>query len=100
VLNGATRLHLSADKGEYQQKAGKLLLEGNVTLTQGAEYEFRTDKLLVHLKAREAWSDSPVAGKGPAGTLEASGLHAQGADSLLIFTGPARLVLSGPVAGL
>jgi lipopolysaccharide export system protein LptC len=100
TLNDGTLVKISADKGQYQQKAQKLLLEGNVTLGQSGEYEFRTEKLLLYLKYREAWSDAKVTGKGPAGTLEASGLHATGENNLLIFTGPVKLVLTGSVKGL
>jgi lipopolysaccharide export system protein LptC len=100
TMNDGKAVKISADKGQYQQKAQKLLLEGNVTLDQASAYEFRTDKLLVYLKYREVWSDAKVTGKGPAGTLEASGLHATGENNLLIFTGPVKLVLTGSVKGL
>ena len=59
-----------------------------------------TEKLLVNLSSREAWSDKPVYGQGPAGTLQATGLQAHTETDHLIFTGPAKLVLNKSVEGL
>lgn len=104
-LNGGAWVAAQADQGFYRQQEEKLLLRGNVRLFHDKGYEVKTGKLLVHIKSREAWSDQPVAGHGPAGTLEATGLTFQGGEEganeeKLIFTGPVRLVLNKAVKGL
>jgi lipopolysaccharide export system protein LptC len=100
TLKDGTNLAAQADKGAFQQKAGQLLLEGDVTLSQDKGYEVKTQKLLVNLKERKAWSDQPVSGHGPAGTLAAAGVRMETEEGLLVFTGPAKLVLTGRIKGL
>lgn len=100
TLTDGTILGAAAARGAYRQNADRLLLQGNVTLTQNEGYEVVTDKLLVNLKNREAWSDAPVAGRGPAGTLAATGLQAHGESGRLVFTGPVRLVLNRRIGGM
>lgn len=104
-LNGGAWVAAQADQGFYRQQEEKLLLQGNVLLFHDQGYEIKTGKILMHIKSREAWSDQPVAGHGPAGTLEATGLTFQGGQEganreKLIFTGPVRLVLNRAIKGL
>lgn len=100
TLTNGTWLAAAADRGAYRQNADKLLLQGKVRLSHDEGYEVTTDKLLVNLKSREAWSDEPVYGQGPAGTLQATGLQAHAGTEQLVFTGPVKLVLNRKVGGL
>ncbi len=93
LLNNGRKVGGEAKKGSYAQKEGRLLLEDGVTLHDDEGYVFMTSKLLINLTAKEAWSDQPVWGSGPTGTLEASGVQAYDDKKVLIFTGPAKLVL-------
>jgi lipopolysaccharide export system protein LptC len=93
-LEGGRKLGGEAVKGTYVQKEGRLLLEDGVTLHDDEGNLFRTAKLLVNLHTREAWADQRVEGSGPAGALEASGMRADSANGVLIFTGPAKLTLT------
>lgn len=93
LLNNGRRVGGEARRGSYAQKEGRLLLEDEVTLHDDEGYVFMTSKLLINLSAKEAWSDQPVWGSGPTGTLEASGVQAYDDKKVLIFTGPAKLVL-------
>lgn len=90
---------LHAAQGAYRQKAEKLFLNEAVSITYDG-YMLDLDKALIDLKAYNAWSDQPVHGQGPAGTLEASGLELNGIKGVLVFTGPIRLVLREKIAGL
>lgn len=100
TLKNGTWLAAEAQKGAYRQEEEKLLLEGRVRLFRDDGYELLTEKLLVNIKTHEAWSDVPVRAQGPAGTLDATGLNASGAEEKLVFTGPAKLVLNRAVKGL
>jgi len=100
TLTNGTWLAAEAEQGAYRQNADRLLLQGKVRLYHDEGYEVTTAKLLVNLKSREAWSDEPVFGQGPAGTLQASGLQAHAATEQLIFTGPVKLVLNREVRGI
>lgn len=100
ILQGGTWIAAQADSGLYHQKAEQLRLDGHVKLFHDQGYEIVTDQLFLDVKADKAWSNSPVAGHGPAGTLEAQGMKARTDTGHLIFTGPAKLVLYREVTTL
>ena len=100
TLKDGTWIAAESDKGAYRQKAESLLLEGNVRLFYDEGYEVKTEKLLVNMKENKAWSDLPIIGQGPAGTIEATGVQAEGTTGKLVFTGPAKLVLNQALKGL
>lgn len=100
TLNDGAWLAAESERGAYRQQADRLLLEGKVKLFHDQGYEMKTEKLLVDLRERTAWSDEKIYGQGPAGTLEATGMKAHADTSQLIFTGPVRLVLNREIGGL
>ena len=59
-----------------------------------------TEKLLLNLQSRKAWSDQPVYGQGPAGSLEATGMKADAEGDKLVFTGPVKLILNRAIKGI
>lgn len=83
-----------SDEGVYEQKAEKLLLKGNVRLYHDTGYELQTPELRINLNTQQAFSDQDVTAQGPEGTLSAIGLEADGASNILVFKGPATLVLN------
>lgn len=100
TLKNGTWIAAEAAKGSYRQEEETLLLEGHVRLFHDDGYELLTEKMLVNIGVEEAWSDVPVRVRGPAGTIDATGLTASGPEQKLIFTGPAKLVLNRSVKGL
>ena len=100
ILKDGSRLTAQAQQGAYRQETQNLLLQGDVRLYQDGGYEMTTAKVLVDLKLNKAWSDQAVHGHGPLGTLEASGLQLESDSGVLVFTGPARLILNHAVKGL
>lgn len=99
-LGNQEKLIVTANKGNYRQNAGILFLEGDVKLRHSTGYDMDTTRLLLDTKARETRTDQPVKIVGPAGTLDATGLDARNAEGLIIFTGPAKLVLKESMKGL
>ena len=89
-----------AGRGAFNQRAERLILEESVRLFHDKGYEIVTERLLIDMAARIAWSDAAVKGQGPAGTLAASGVRAEAGTGTVIFTGPAKLVLNRSVRGL
>lgn len=102
ALNSGEKVGLKADKGLYLQAASQLKLNDDVRLLHSEGYEMGMTHLDLDLKAGTAQTDSDISGKGPAGSLEAKGLNADNANGLLVFHGPARLILkdSGSLQGL
>lgn len=101
-LTSGNWVAIKAVEGEYWQAAQKLDLKGDVRLFHDEGYEMTMAALHLNLKDKQALSDSDVSGHGPAGSLEAKGLKADNNNGVLIFTGPAKLVLkdSGSLQGL
>lgn len=79
--------------GVYEQEAGKLLLNNAVELDHSSGYILQSDELRIDLKTGQAFSDLPVHVEGKMGTIDAVGLEADNNNGLVIFKGPATLIL-------
>ena len=99
-LGNEEKLDVTANKANYRQKAGILYLDGNVKLKHSNGYNMDTTRLMIDTQTRMTRTDQPVKISGPAGTLDATGLDARNAEGLIIFTGPARLILKENLKGL
>lgn len=93
ALEQGQTLGLTAQEGTYDQDAGALDLQGGVALNTTDGYEMRTDKVMISLNDSTARSDTPLEGKGPAGSVEAKGFSADNEKGLLVLKGPARLII-------
>lgn len=99
LLNSGNWIAIKANEGDFDQKQQKLLLRGHVEMFHDKGYELESEQLHIDLKENTAWSDLVVSGRGPAGTLEATGMKAMSGSGHLIFSGPAKLVLKREVPG-
>lgn len=99
-LNSGHWIAGEADQGEYRQEQKNLTLTGNVRLTQDEGYMMETASLFVDMNTRTVRTSDAVRGSGPAGTLQATGMQGDGVSGVLVFTGPATLVLNRSVKGL
>lgn len=87
-------LAIQSETGEFEQVKQNLMLQGHVKLFHDDGYEMLTDKLNLDITSETAHSTTPVSGHGPAGTLKASGLTANGKTGVLTFTGPATIIFN------
>ncbi len=87
-------IYVQAVNGTYRQKAQRLTLENDVRLRNAQGYHMEGQRVTVDMDAHKAWTDLPVRGAGPSGTIEATGLQADTTTGILVFTGPATLVLT------
>lgn len=94
IVKDGSWVAIKAEEGLYEQQSEKLTLKKNIHIFHDDGYHMNAEELRVNLKEREAFSDLKVSGHGPAGTLNAEGLEAYGEKGLLIFKGPAKLVLN------
>jgi lipopolysaccharide export system protein LptC len=93
TLEDGAWVALQAETGWYQRDRALLDLEGEVTLFHDAGYEIRTARARIDLAAGRAEGDDPVAAQGPPGTLDGAGFRLEERGAVVIFTGPARMVL-------
>lgn len=94
LMKDGTWLAAKADNAIYEQNAEKLQLNGNVHLFHDAGYQLETEELRVNLDTQEAFSDQDVQAQGPEGTINSIGLEAYGVDNIVIFKGPAKMLLN------
>lgn len=93
TLEDGAWVMLQADAGVFHRDVRVLDLTGNVALFHDSGYEVRTDSAAVDLNAGSSHGDEPVSAQGPAGTLDAVGFSLTDRGDVIVFKGPARMVL-------
>lgn len=97
MLNSGNWVAIQSIQGAYRQDNERLLLREKVKLFHDEGYQLETEELHLDLNKSTAWSDLNVYAQGPAGTIYAKGLQANLDQGLLLFTGPAKLILNQSV---
>ncbi len=93
-------LNVLANNGAYRQDIQRLFLKGNVELLYSDKFKLETEELDIDMRESQAWSKTNVRAIGPMGVVTALGLEARNAEGLLVFTGPAKLILNESLSGL
>ena len=93
TMKDGTKMTLSATSGVYDRTGEVLDLAGQVDMTQSRGTEMHSTAVRILLKDNIATGDQPVTGKGSFGEIAGAGFKARQNDGVVIFTGPARLVL-------
>ena len=86
-------LKLTARRGVYHRGTEKLDLRGGIELLTADGYRFATEIARVNLRRSEVEGQRPVAGAGPAGTLEADRFQIREGGDLLWFEGRVKVML-------
>lgn len=100
TLSGGATLNAKSDNGVYRQDTEILVLDGHAVMQHSSGHNLASDRMNISMKDQLAWSESPVNGEGPSGTIEAKAMNANNVTGVLIFTGPAKLVLTQSGKGL
>lgn len=99
ILKDGQTLNIKALNGTYEQKEEKLFLQENVKLEHQSGYILETQELRVDLKKGQAFSDKDVQITGVDGTINATGLEGDTNTEILIFKGPATLIINNNTNG-
>jgi lipopolysaccharide export system protein LptC len=96
-MEGGAVVRGDAPSAQYDQKEGKLTVNGNLKLRHSSGAVFETDKAVVDMNAKTAEGTSPVKVTGSFGEVKAQGFQLVDEGKTVIFTGPshARLKLDG-----
>ena len=92
-VDGGSVIRVKAEKGDYDNKAGKLSLSGGVTVSHDSGYEMHLQDVKVDVATRHAATQNPVSAQGPAGALQAQNMDVSDSGDLVVFGGPAFLTL-------
>lgn len=93
MSTGGNDLSIEASQGRFTQDSQSLNLTGGVTLSDKNGNQLHLSDVDVDLHGRALQSDAPVAGSGPAGTINAEGLKLEDGGEKVIFTGRTTLTL-------
>ncbi|KUF10656.1 LPS export ABC transporter periplasmic protein LptC [Pseudoponticoccus marisrubri] len=95
-LADGSEIRLDAGSATLRDEDRRARLEGGVQVASSNGYTLTTDVLITGLDAVEAESEGPVAGEGPAGTLEAGKMRIvpseSGEDVQMLFTDGVKMV--------
>ncbi len=93
VAENDKTFELTANRGDYQQDLGALVLSGDVLLFEDEGYELAAKMLSIDLQEGVAMSDSPVYGRGPHGNISSEGLMIDKNQNKVIFEGKTKIIL-------
>ncbi|MBV6631779.1 MAG: LPS export ABC transporter periplasmic protein LptC [Alphaproteobacteria bacterium] len=93
TYDDGSRVAIRANQGRFDEERQQLLLQGDVNMFQPNGFEFTTSRLQVDTSQRAAWSDQPVTGTGPGGSIAGSAVQILENGRFLVFPGPGRLTL-------
>lgn len=99
AMNGGNWVAFESTEGAFQQAEGKILLRGGVRFFHDGGYQMDTPELHININDETAITDKDVHVQGPEGTLTAKGLEGRNKENILIFKGPAKLVLNTKTLG-
>lgn len=84
---------LTSNSGKLNKVTNQMHLIGNVTLTHSHGYVIETAQAWIDCNRGSAYSNSPIWGNGPAGTIEAKGFRLAEQGTQVTFIGGAQLLL-------
>lgn len=93
VSDNEKTFELAADRGDYQQDLGALVLSGDVLLFEDEGYELAAKILSIDLKEGLATSDEPIFGRSPHGNISSEGLMIDKNQNKVIFEGKTKIIL-------
>lgn len=93
TLANKTWLAAKAKAGIFNRAADTLVLSDDVSIYHDSGYELHAQDMHIDLKNKTASTALPVHGQGPIGTLEGQNMTVQQQGNLIVFGGPATLVL-------
>jgi LPS export ABC transporter protein LptC len=93
TLKSSEKVTIRAAEGKYDQTARTLNLTGQVVVAMSAGHVLTTDRLSVDMRAGLLNSHGAVTVTSPLGSIKAADMTGNEAGKILIFGGPATLVI-------
>lgn len=90
--NGSA-MHIQAQVGTLEQKEEKLFLEHDVQIKHDEGYTLQAQELRLNMKTKQAFSGKNVTIKSDKAVINAEGLDGNMETGILIFKGPATLII-------
>lgn len=94
TMKDSNKINLKAHNGVYRQNEKILILDGQVQMVNQDGFTLQSQRMNISVDDKIAWTDTTVHGQGTQGTLDAQAMNANNATGIVVFTGPAKLVLN------
>lgn len=94
TMKDSSTLNLKAEHGVYRQNEKILVLDGQVNMVNQDGFTVQSQRMNISVDDKIAWTDTSVHGEGTQGTLDAQAMNANNATGIVVFTGPAKLILN------
>jgi len=91
---------LQSNAGAYRQDTGRFFLEGDVYMEHDGGFTLHMEEAHIDLKQGYAWSEKNLEGMGPDMKIAAQGVRASNDSGMVVFSGPATLILDEGLSGL
>jgi len=93
VMPDGAQISLNAGSGTYNTATGQVTLADKITLRHDNGYEMYLQDARIDVKSHTATTAKPVRAKSNIGELSAQSMDIQNEGNLIVFNGPATLVI-------
>ena len=93
IEKNGTSMRIKAQHGFFDNIDKKLHLEKNITLSNGSDYTFQTEKATFDIKNAHAYGNHPVTGNGVMGKIHSQGFTISENGQRVLFSGKTKLVI-------
>ncbi len=92
---GGNAIYVESLNGTLEQKEEKLFLQDKIKITHDDGYVLEGNELRLNMKTKQAFSDKDVKITSDRAVINAQGLDGNMETGIIIFKGPATLILNG-----
>jgi lipopolysaccharide export system protein LptC len=93
ILKSGSKVTLSASSGTFNKAKNNIHLLGNVVLTHSGGYSLETSQAWLDLEQGKAFTNDPVWGNGPLGTIQAKEFYLDEKNDMISFKGQSQLFI-------
>ncbi|MCL4678381.1 MAG: LPS export ABC transporter periplasmic protein LptC [Alphaproteobacteria bacterium] len=100
TMEGGAKIEVTSLTGAYRRDTERFFLSGQVDFLHDKGYRLRSEEAHIDLRGKLAWTERAVQATGPDLSIDAKGMTANSETGEVVFSGPAKLVLTGGIDGL
>lgn len=100
TMEGGAKIEVTSLTGAYRRDTERFFLSGQVDFLHDKGYRLRSEEAHIDLRGKLAWTERAVQATGPDLSIDAKGMTANSETGEVVFSGPAKLVLTKGLDGL
>lgn len=100
TMQGGAKIEVTSQAGAYRRDTERFYLTGGVDFVHDKGYRLRSEETHIDLRGKIAWTEKDVQATGPDMSIDAKGMKVNSESGEVIFSGPAKLILTKGLDGL